>query len=85
MTKKISFAFTLIAISIAILPSLDAQDASAQLLKVVSDLAQQQTQLAENQTKIDGKISDLAETIRVARLYMSRDGGKHKPLPIPKK
>jgi hypothetical protein len=84
MTEKISFAFTLVAISLAILPSLDAQDASDQLMKAVSDLAQQQTQLADNQTKIDGKIADLAEAIRVARIYMSRGGGKHKPLPIPK-
>lgn len=85
MTKKFSPYLALSAISLAMLSSVAAQDESAQLLKVVSDLTQQQAQLAENQTKIDGQLNDLTETIRLARIYMARGGGKHKALPIPKK
>lgn len=56
-----------------------AQDSSAQLFNAVNALKQQQAELADNQTKLDQKIADVGETIRVARLFMSRAGGKHKP------
>jgi hypothetical protein len=57
----------------------------SQLFPLVKDLQIQQAQIAENQTKIDTKISDLAETIRMARIYASRLGGEHKRPPIPNK
>jgi hypothetical protein len=85
MTKNFILTLASLPIFVAMLGSVDAQDASAQLLKAVSELTQQQAQIADNQTKIDGKIADLGETIRVARIYMSRAGGKHKPPPPPKK
>jgi hypothetical protein len=56
-----------------------AQDAPSQIVQAVNELKEQQARIADNQTKIDSKISDLAETIRVARLFMSRVGGGHKP------
>ena len=34
----------------------------------------QQNHLAENQTKIDAKLTTLAEAIRVAKIYSSRGG-----------
>jgi UDP-N-acetylglucosamine:LPS N-acetylglucosamine transferase len=70
---------TLFAISAALLCSGEAQNAPSQLFKAVSELKEQQTQIADNQTKIDGKIADLAEAVRAARLFMSRAGGKHTP------
>jgi hypothetical protein len=85
MTKNFILTLASLPIFVAMLGSVDAQDASAQLLKAVTELTQQQAQIADNQTKIDGKIADLGETIRVARIYMSRAGGKHKPPPPPKK
>jgi hypothetical protein len=84
MTKNFILTLALLAIFVAMLSSVGAQDARAQLLKAVSELTQQQAQIADNQTKIDGKIADLGETIRVARIFMSRAGGKHKPPPPPK-
>jgi peptidoglycan hydrolase CwlO-like protein len=84
MTKNFILTLALLAILVAMLSSVGAQDARAQLLKAVSELTQQQAQIADNQTKIDGKIADLGETIRVARIFMSRAGGKHKPPPPPK-
>lgn len=56
-----------------------AQDQQAQFLAAINGLKQQQVVLADNQTKLDQKIADVGETIRVARLFMSRAGGKHKP------
>ncbi len=79
MTKNFILTLASLPIFVAMLCSVDAQDAPAQLLKAVSELTQQQAQIADNQTKIDGKIADLGETIRVARIFMSRAGGKHKP------
>ena len=84
MTKNFILTLALLAIFVAMLSSVGAQDARAQLLKAVSELTQQQAQIGDNQTKIDGKIADLGETIRVARIFMSRAGGKHKPPPPPK-
>jgi hypothetical protein len=60
-------------------------DASRDLkvLQLVRDLQATQTQIADNQAKIDAKLADLAETIRLARINASRVGGKH--IPPPKK
>ena len=69
----------LLAIFAAMLCPAKAQNAPAQLVSAVNELKQQQAQIADNQTKIDSKIADLVETIRVARIFMSRAGGKHKP------
>jgi hypothetical protein len=80
MTTKRIRLLTVFGISAAIIPSAHAQDASSQAFAIVSALKQQQTEIAENQTKLDEKITDLSEKIRVARLFMSRAGGKHKPL-----
>lgn len=55
-----------------------------QPLALVKELQVQQVQLADNQTKIETKIADLAETVRVARIYANRSGGAHKPFIPPK-
>jgi len=55
----------------------EAQD----LLGLVKELQVQQTQIADNETKIETKIASAAETIRIARIYASRLGGPHKPPP----
>jgi hypothetical protein len=46
-----------------------------QVLALVKDVQAQQAQLIANQAKIDSKLADLAETIRIARIYSSRSGG----------
>ena len=45
-----------------------------QLLAVVRELQAQQAQIADNQTKIEAKLADLAETIRVARIFAGKAG-----------
>ena len=43
-----------------------------ELLALVKEVQAQQLQIAANQTKIDTKLAELAETIRLARIYSSR-------------
>jgi hypothetical protein len=49
-----------------------AKPGEQELLALVKEVQVQQAQIVANQTKIDSKLADLAETIRVARLYSSR-------------
>ena len=39
---------------------------------LVKDVQAQQAQIVANQTKIDSKLADLAETIRMARIFSRR-------------
>jgi hypothetical protein len=85
MSKPFVVALIFLSIFAVLLGSSDAQDSPSPILQVVVALKQQQTQLADNQNNIDQKLADLSEKIRVARVFMSRAGGKHKPPPPPKK
>jgi hypothetical protein len=40
---------------------------------LIKEVQTQQTQLAENQTKIEEKLAAVAETIRTARIYTKRE------------
>ena len=44
----------------------------ARLLALVKDVQAQQAQLAENQAKIEEKLTALSESIRTARIYTQR-------------
>ena len=44
-----------------------------QMLALVKDIQAQQAQIAENQAKIDAKLSEIGETLRVARIFTSRE------------
>lgn len=50
-------------------------DASASLAEAV--LVQQKT-IVDNQAKIDAKIAEIAEELRLARIFVSRAGGARK-------
>ncbi len=45
-----------------------------QVEALMKEVQAQQTQIAENQAKIDAKVVTLAETIRIAKIYSSRGG-----------
>jgi orotidine-5'-phosphate decarboxylase len=83
MTKIVAMKVLFVAVSLAMVCSVDAQEPTSQVIAVVKQLKQQQAELAHNQTSLDAKIADLTETIRAARIYTSRAGGKHK-VPAPK-
>jgi hypothetical protein len=69
------FSLTLLLVA----PAAEAPDASQQqeqVLAVVQEVRGQQVAIAENQAKIDAKLVTIAESLRVARIYSSRGGGK---------
>ena len=43
------------------------------LLALIKEVQAQQAQIADNQNKIDAKMADLGETIRVARIFSKRE------------
>jgi Ni,Fe-hydrogenase I large subunit len=65
-----------------LLPRESSGQAGAQeealIQQVLADLAAQQTQLVDNQVKIDEKVALIAEEVRQARIYAGRAGGKAK-------
>jgi hypothetical protein len=65
-----------------LLPGQSAGQAGAQeevlIQQSLAEVAAQQTLIAENQVKIDEKVAQIAEEIRVARIFAGRAGGKAK-------
>ncbi len=66
--------FILLALVLLIFSSGVAQTPNneQQLLALVREVQTQQAQIAENQTKIESKLADAAENIRVARIFARR-------------
>jgi len=50
----------------------DPKDDQDTVLALAKEVQTQQAQIAANQTKIDAKLADLTETLRVARIFSSR-------------
>jgi hypothetical protein len=69
--RSILLPVTLISMLASAAPAPDTKD-SQQLADLIKEVQKQQAEIAANQTKIDAKLADLAETIRVARLFSSR-------------
>jgi hypothetical protein len=70
-------AFTLFAPSMsrAQLPGVPPEQ---RLLALVKEVQTQQAQIAENQTKLETKLTEVADTVRVARIFSSRGGRAQK-------
>jgi len=64
-------AITLFTISFSKAQTPDANQ-DQRLVALIKEIQIQQTQMAENQAKIDEKITALEETIRDARIYSKR-------------
>lgn len=45
-----------------------------QLLTLISDVQAQQARITDNQAKIDAKMAEVMEAIRVARIFAGRGG-----------
>ena len=52
--------------------------AVAAVAAVLAEVAAQQVAIIDNQIKIDAKLAGISENIRVARIFVSRGGGKTK-------
>ena len=48
---------------------------------LIIEITNQQAALAENQTKLDEKLAQIAEEIRIARLHVARGGGNPRSNP----
>lgn len=51
-----------------------AGDNQQQVLALVKDVLTQQAQISDNQTKIESKMTEVTEAVRVARIYAGRSG-----------
>ncbi|HET9419178.1 MAG TPA: hypothetical protein VFO30_07545 [Chthoniobacterales bacterium] len=71
--KRPLFALLLIFFGALSTPAqMPKKDDPQQLLALVKEVQAQQLQIAANQAKIEAKLAELSETIRVARIYSSR-------------
>jgi len=73
MKRFLAATLFVVALSLA---SLDAQ-APAQkedqtVLQLAKEVQAQQAEIAANQTKIEAKLAEVAEAVRIARIYSSR-------------
>ena len=50
----------------------------AALTALLTEVAGQQAAIIDNQAKIDAKLATIGESVRVARIFVSRGGGKAK-------
>ena len=76
MRRQFLAAISFIALTAALPLAAQAPDASEQqqLVALVKEIQAQQAQIADNQTKIETKLAELAEAIRVARLFAGKAG-----------
>jgi hypothetical protein len=65
----VSAALLITPFGVAQTPSQNEQE---RILALIKEVQIQHTQIEDNQTKIETKVADLAETIRVARLFAAR-------------
>jgi hypothetical protein len=68
----IGFCLIFLPFSLDLAQTPDAKQ-EEQLLALTTQIRAQQAQIAENQAKIDNKLAELAESIRVARIYSKRE------------
>jgi hypothetical protein len=71
------FAAILLVGTLSLISTSGQAPASAQkdeqtLLALIKEVQQQQVEIAANQVKIETKLADVAEAVRIARIYASR-------------
>jgi hypothetical protein len=67
-----SIFFAFLAVLSCPAQTADPKDEPQQLLALVKEVQAQQAQIVANQAKIEAKLVELAESMRVARIYSSR-------------
>ena len=68
--RRVVFLITVLAFSVA---AGQTPTDEQRLLALVKDVQAQQKQIAENQAKIDAKLAELTEAVRLARIYSKRE------------
>jgi hypothetical protein len=76
MKPTLLFAFCAVLTLASSAPAQAPQQspAQAELAALIKEVRAQQAAMAANQSKINEKLANLAENIRVARIYSSRGG-----------
>jgi hypothetical protein len=69
----ILFSVSLLLVSTGAAQAPDPKDDQQQLLALLKEVQAQQAEIATNHSKIEAKLADLAEAIRIARIYSSRE------------
>jgi len=69
--KRIFLALLLTIASLGVAQTPDANQ-EQMLLTLVKDVQAQQAQMSENQKKIETKLAEISETVRIARIYAGR-------------
>lgn len=75
--KRITLSIALAATAFLIGPGLaqtPTNQDDQQLLTVIKDVQSQQARIAENEGKIDAKMTEILEVVRVARIFAGRGG-----------
>lgn len=67
----VASALSMISSSSAQAPAAAPQNEQA-LLALIKEIQQQQLEIAANQARIESKLVDVAEAVRIARIYASR-------------
>jgi hypothetical protein len=66
--------FALLGAANAAEPSKENEREQQQAVALAKEVQAQQAAIAENQTKIDAKMTTVAEALRLAKIYASRGG-----------
>ena len=74
MKFLLSFGLVAVIIAAPIAAQAPASKDDQELLVLIKEVQSQQSQIAVNQGKIEAKLAELAETIRVARLTAGKVG-----------
>jgi hypothetical protein len=72
MRRFLIATFVCLVLSSGVAQTPDAQQ-QEQLLALLKQVQAQQAQIADNQTKIESKIAEVIESVRVARIYSKRE------------
>jgi hypothetical protein len=72
--KKFTLLGALVVLATSIGAQMPAPNDQKQVELTLKEVQEQQLLIADNQAKIDAKLANLAEAIRVARIYASRGG-----------
>jgi 2-C-methyl-D-erythritol 4-phosphate cytidylyltransferase len=70
--KRILLALLLFVASLSVAQTPQANQ-EQKLLALIKEVQTQQTQMADNQAKIEEKLATVAETVRTARIYTKRE------------
>lgn len=73
-TTTAAFVAALALAALWVLPATGTGQGPETAAKLAEEIAAQQAQMADNQSKIESKLAAVAEEVRVAKIYVSRGG-----------